>query len=439
MYKTIFRVLVLCLILSLFAGTVASASLAESLPTKETVPVPLSGLRCVVTELPLDSLDESQVQASLFSSSKTLTETLYEGCYAHVETINVSAFGLTTSDFRTFYYQFCMLYPELLLDTSWSWSIRDDIVQYIRPTYFFSAEDTPSQRQALQSSFTFYANKAKELHTEPLDQLLYIHDALILLCAYDTAVAEKTGDLTWEEALSFHCYGLFSAKKAVCQGYAQAFLGIARELGFEVSYCYNSGHIWNYIKLNGDWYHLDTTWDDSLVLGADVPNRASHDYFLCPDSAMEDHRPSQWTSPLYPLPECDSTQYQSGYLFNLPFKKMFVKKDGFYHLITSYISTPLLAPGLTSRLLFSAPQNGVIRYAHTQSPGAISIFSRLQDASGVSYGITHSLRDGERMFDGRERTLYTYELPRQTGDGSNGKIYFWDAETLSPLTSAISF
>ena len=29
----------------------------------------------------------------------------------------------------------------------------------------------------------------------------------------------------------------------------------------------NDQHIWNVVKINGDWYQVDVTWDDPLIEG----------------------------------------------------------------------------------------------------------------------------------------------------------------------------
>ncbi len=40
----------------------------------------------------------------------------------------------------------------------------------------------------------------------------------------------------------------------------------------------SQNHIWNAIKLNNIWYHLDLTWDDPIVEnGASI---LSHNYYL---------------------------------------------------------------------------------------------------------------------------------------------------------------
>lgn len=63
-------------------------------------------------------------------------------------------------------------------------------------------------------------------------------------------------------------YGALVLKKAVCAGYAGAFLYLMQQLGIECMYvrgnCSGEGrHGWNIVKLEGDYYHVDVTWGDN--------------------------------------------------------------------------------------------------------------------------------------------------------------------------------
>lgn len=57
-------------------------------------------------------------------------------------------------------------------------------------------------------------------------------------------------------------YGCIVNGYAQCAGYADAFLHTARACGLEVRYVANSSHAWNLIQLDGEWYHVDVTWED---------------------------------------------------------------------------------------------------------------------------------------------------------------------------------
>lgn len=79
--------------------------------------------------------------------------------------------------------------------------------------------------------------------------------------------------------------------KGVCQGYALLALKLLQGLGIETKYVvgevYTGGHAWNLVKVDGEWYHLDTTWNDPTP---DRKNVVRYEYFLMNDAKMkEDH------------------------------------------------------------------------------------------------------------------------------------------------------
>lgn len=61
--------------------------------------------------------------------------------------------------------------------------------------------------------------------------------------------------------------GVFLNHKAVCAGYAAAMSYLLRQYGIECAYVVGNiiggtPHAWNVAKLDGEYYHLDITWDD---------------------------------------------------------------------------------------------------------------------------------------------------------------------------------
>lgn len=75
----------------------------------------------------------------------------------------------------------------------------------------------------------------------------------------------RTGTDTRED----HCaYGALVKGEAVCEGYAEAFCWLADSCGLESRFLYgvyeNEMHDWNLIRLDGQWYHLDVTSDDTV-------------------------------------------------------------------------------------------------------------------------------------------------------------------------------
>lgn len=75
--------------------------------------------------------------------------------------------------------------------------------------------------------------------------------------------------------------------QANCNGYALSFLAIMRECGIDCTYETGDNHAWNAVKLDGEWYNIDVTWDDSGVW--DKEGGVEYDYFLKSDADWEGH------------------------------------------------------------------------------------------------------------------------------------------------------
>lgn len=117
----------------------------------------------------------------------------------------------------------------------------------------------------------------------------------------------KNTEYSEETSASPHsAFAIVQENRGVCQGYALLALKMLQALGVETKYIvgevYTGGHAWNLVKVDGEWYHLDTTWNDPTP---DRKNIVSYGYFLMNDEKMElDH---SWIQSDYP--SADSNKY----------------------------------------------------------------------------------------------------------------------------------
>ena len=113
------------------------------------------------------------------------------------------------------------------------------------------------------------------------DKIREVHYWLIQNVEYDS-------DLTAEEPYSMS--GALTEGKAVCEGYARAFKYIMDGLGIPCvlvsgtatnSSGLTESHAWNYVYLNDQWYAIDVTWDDPIIIGDGyVSDDTMYQYFL---------------------------------------------------------------------------------------------------------------------------------------------------------------
>lgn len=128
------------------------------------------------------------------------------------------------------------------------------------------------------------------------DQLKYVHDWIVNNTVY------RHADTYYEtEADGPLVYGT-----AVCEGYSKAFMYFAQSLGYEcvcaIGRAGGVDHMWNMVKLGGQWYNVDVTWDDPVM--SDGSNKLRYNYFLISDSKIQqDH----WFDTPFKLPDAPSS------------------------------------------------------------------------------------------------------------------------------------
>ena len=106
--------------------------------------------------------------------------------------------------------------------------------------------------------------------------------------------------------------GALLKKLCVCEGYALAFRKLMSSYHIPCKLVYGRAngerHAWNMVKLNGNWYHVDVTWDDPIVNGNNGNTNIHYEYFLKSTDYMRAHMHSFRTSS---YPRCTSRKYDS--------------------------------------------------------------------------------------------------------------------------------
>ncbi|SDS06787.1 Transglutaminase-like superfamily protein [Paenibacillaceae bacterium GAS479] len=170
----------------------------------------------------------------------------------------------------------------VLKKMNWSWTstASEATIEY-GMTYWETPEQSEAVRQEARKALTdktIFGKQGKE-------HLQAIYEWVIGRLRYDSSLDDHSAYA-----------GLFGPNGTVCQGYALLLQRMLEEAGYENRMIYGSAkgdlHIWNMVKLNGTWLHLDTTLDDP---GA---GRSKLTYFLKSDAVIEkDHI---WDRTAYP-------------------------------------------------------------------------------------------------------------------------------------------
>ncbi len=193
------------------------------------------------------------------------TERIPIGTYS-----GVSAYGNAEKRFEWFYREFAFSNPDYFWLNLYEYDLHtvetDDGKRLeLELHYLMDQETAQAYKEAYDAKVDAIVSGARA-QEDLFHQVLYVYDAIIETAEYDHSLID--GNNLAEVNLS--AYGCLVAGKTVCSGYAMAFLTIMEKLGVECglefsSYQYLStleGHVWNYCKLEDEYYYFDLTWDD---------------------------------------------------------------------------------------------------------------------------------------------------------------------------------
>ena len=108
-----------------------------------------------------------------------------------------------------------------------------------------------------------------------------IHDYIINNTSYD----KQRSDKKIINYKSDNAYGVLIEKYGLCGGYTDAMMLFLEKFGIPNLKIATENHIWNYVKIDNNWLHLDLTWDDPV--SEDGKNILDDSYFLITDSELK--------------------------------------------------------------------------------------------------------------------------------------------------------
>ena len=428
-----------------------SLSYTESILDISAPQKPTGGINFEAVEMfETESSFYSDANASA-ASELTAEEYIYQECMKHSPQIMLAEYQIHKDDIDEFFYGIAIKNPELLVHTGFAYSVNPNTSTVVRiaPYYINSslAEDN-NARALMEEKISEYIEYVSEC-PDKIGKLLLIHDKMTEECMYDYTpyvYEKKDSDYTGyhqyvkvHDYKAHHAYGVFANKEAVCQGFAQAIYTICKKLGINADFVISDerylNHMWNYIEADGQWYHLDVTWDEVYNTTLDY-----HDYFLLSDATIsKDHKSkSTWTSYTDGLKDCTSTRFESNHIFNFPDLSHITYVDGKYtlpfklgpHTAIFESETLYTGPIITSAPIKLTNISGIFFTAVTNSLSdisAVAVFSnagKIQNISSASGTLS-------------KNTLLEFEY-RKASPGQTLSCMFMDLNTLIPYSKKIT-
>ncbi|WP_040712633.1 SLAP domain-containing protein [Paenibacillus curdlanolyticus] len=190
------------------------------------------------------------------------------------------------------------VYGTLKVNGSTYYALQDD--KFVKASTNVKFEALPEKvRNCMEPlisehNVNLWVAEASKIKT-PIAKLAYLFTTLTDHVAYDYALYEGTGgNMRSHTSTGALAYGM-----AVCDGYASALQVLLTKAGIvnkTITGSANNGsgrgyeaHMWNLVKLDGFWYHVDSTWGDNYI--------DQFHYFLLPDQDMG--RNHKWSVKTY--------------------------------------------------------------------------------------------------------------------------------------------
>lgn len=174
-----------------------------------------------------------------------------------------------------------------------SWSYGGSNPQCFMITYSITGYYTDTtQEYAVDTFVTEFKNStAIQFATDDYEKIKAIYDWLCTNVVYDYTNLNSP-----EYMLKHTAYAAAINHTAVCQGYAVLFYRLALECGIDARVIAGKGkgangwedHAWNIVKLGGNYYLLDATWDATKEL---YQKPAKYDWFLKGSESFTSHNP----------------------------------------------------------------------------------------------------------------------------------------------------
>lgn len=170
-------------------------------------------------------------------------------------------------------------------------------------TYDLTKEEAAERAEAIRSVAAKWLSGMEEDASE-YDKVKEVYEAVIFSTNYDLDAADNQ-----------NIASVFLGGASVCQGYAKATQYLLNHLGVMCTLVQGTvdtgeAHAWNLVRVDGEYYYVDTTWGDAsyrMEDGSEQENLSEINYdYLCVTTAdlLRTHR----IESVVPMPECTATE-----------------------------------------------------------------------------------------------------------------------------------
>ena len=224
-------------------------------------------------------------------------EVVRAGFYSFSDSIDISNFGIMPEELADFLAGIIKDDPYLFFvsgQMSYSYKSGGSVLA-LKPTYIFEGEDAFLVWDECRARIREIASETKK-YLSHYKKAEFLHDYICINFEYDETLENDS------------IYSFLKSGKGTCQAYTQLYMAVLRECGIASHFVASDTieHMWNYVQIDGEWYHADLTWDDSATPNGSVSRR----HFLCSDKTATSRGHRDWYSVVDVV--CNSERFADG-------------------------------------------------------------------------------------------------------------------------------
>ena len=229
-----------------------------------------------------------QMYASARSADDALADVmaaLKQGLLEMKASLDISQYGISVKTFRDIYPQVINENPELFfVEGGCTYQSMGEIVSNVLPNYLCGEESvnvlTEEQKSQIRQKQTALEQVINGIlaQVDPdwsdLEKALFLHDYLATHAQYDETLQIRDA------------YTILVEGTGVCQAYTLAYRLLLNRVNITSGTVTSTSlnHIWNILLIDGNWYHVDVTWDDPIK---DRLGRVRHAYFCLSENKLK--------------------------------------------------------------------------------------------------------------------------------------------------------
>ena len=290
------------------------------------------------TEAVLESIQKNRDAYPVYKKLRTKEKDAYVEICAAIQAFDKSTYAIyqasSMEEANNFGEKIASIYREIVYEQPEVFWVNpykcDMMIQetdeaflvFIKPEYLLSKKEALAKKEEFDQRINTIVAKANAKDST-FEKILYVYDQLLANCTYNKRLIDDEDALT----TAVTAYGCLVEGETVCSGYAMAFQAIMNRLGFECGVEFNNysnfsiftGHVWNYCKIEDDYYYFDLTWDDTVFNSAEFKPWLDHSHQFFAVTKDELKKTNFTMTSSAPTPACNGTKYNyfiyNGYNF----------------------------------------------------------------------------------------------------------------------------